>query len=63
MRELDDLLEAWDRMHSASQRVETSLPFQMSGAIAELEKARLHMRTSIQRLALLRSKEQEKRDA
>lgn len=63
MRELDELLEAWDRLDNAGQRVETSLPFQMSDAIRELETARMNMRASIQRFALLTAKEQEKRDA
>lgn len=50
--ELAEVLKAWDNMENASQRVETSLPFQMSAAIAELELARKIMRNVLQRYTL-----------
>lgn len=46
------LLEAWDEMDNAAQRVLTALPGQMTEAAARLDAARLAMRTVIQRTAL-----------
>lgn len=43
----DKLLKAYDRFDSAAQRVETSLPFQMTAAIAELAAARTSMRETV----------------
>lgn len=44
----DAVLDAWDEMFNAAQRVETALPFQMSEAIASLEAARKNMSTVLQ---------------
>jgi hypothetical protein len=52
----DEILLA--RMHAAYQRVETSLPFQMSAAIKELEAARLNMRAAIQLFSRSRAAEE-----
>lgn len=42
------LMVAWDNLEVAAQKVETSLPWQMSDAIRELEAARLRMREVLQ---------------
>lgn len=46
-RTIDEVLGCWDRLDAAAKRVETSLPFQMTGAIAELISARESMRETI----------------
>lgn len=47
LTERDALLDAWDEMFNASQRVETALPQQMSNAIVLLEVARNNMRIAM----------------
>lgn len=62
MSSTSELLDAWDDLENACQRAETSLPIQMSAAIAGLEAARLNMREVIQRHALRSTDEQAIRD-
>lgn len=42
------LAAAWDRMDNAAQRVTTSLPFQITEAVATLDHERLAMRAVVQ---------------
>lgn len=46
------LLIAYDELDSACQRVETALPYQMTGAIERLETTRIAFRRQLQEVAL-----------
>ncbi|MBS3648777.1 hypothetical protein KEU06_09185 [Pseudaminobacter sp. 19-2017] len=50
------LVSLWDDVDNAAARVETSLPFQMSEAIARLEETRKVFRIALQSYAMSRNK-------
>lgn len=54
---IEELLEAWDEMDNAAQRISTSLPDKLSESVARLEKSRLATREVVQRvtMALIRA--------
>lgn len=48
MSETDEIMDAWDDLDIACNRIITALPFQMTEAAAALEVARRRMRAAVQ---------------
>lgn len=57
LQHIEALLSAWDEMDGAAQRVANSLPDKLSDSVARMERARLHTREVVQRVAMALSKE------
>jgi hypothetical protein len=59
-RQIDNLLECWDRCVQSMLRVETSQPSQLSAAVAEMAEARNAMTVAV--WAIIRHEDRKVRD-